>query len=108
MPNKSKRKGDSEERAIVNLHRELNIPVKRTLESGKRSDGSETYDIDLHVFGLDNAPLTGECKLRGSGFSTLYKFLGQNDWLSVRADRKERLYVLPERVWLRLIKAVSI
>lgn len=104
MPNRSKDKGSREERDVVNFHRSLGIHAQRTLEAGARSDGSNTWDVDIHYRGLDNAPLVGECKVRGSGFKQLYTWLGENDFLTVRADRKERLYVIPERVWEQLIK----
>jgi len=102
MASKSKRKGDSEERAIVNLHRELGFKIERTLEAGARSDGSATYDIDLYLDG--DSAVIGECKLRKDGFKQIYKWLGENDFLTIRADRQERLYVIPERFWLELIQ----
>jgi hypothetical protein len=101
MANKSKTKGDSEERNIVNMHRELGFRCERTLEAGARSDGSDTYDIDLYLDG-DSATI-GECKLRKDGFKQIYKWLGDNDFLTIRADRKDRLYVIPERMWLKFI-----
>lgn len=101
----SRNKGNNEERAIVNLHREWGIQAKRTLENGKRSDGSATWDIDIYHKGTDYTPLIGECKVRGSGFSQIYEWLGINDFLTIRADRKERLYVVPERVWQQLLTA---
>jgi hypothetical protein len=103
MASKSKRKGDTEERSIINLHREWGFECKRTLEAGARSDGSDTYDIDLHSRGVDEAPMIGECKLRASGFKQIYKWLGDNDFLTIRADRQERLYVVPERIWKELL-----
>ena len=103
MASKSKIKGSVEERAVVNLHRELGFKCERTLEGGARSDGSDTYDIDLYVRGSDEAAILGECKLRATGFKQIYSWLGNNDFLTIRADRKERLYVVPERIWKELI-----
>lgn len=102
MSSKSKRKGDNEERAIINLHREKGYHCERTLQAGARSDGSETYDIDLYL-DKDAAPIIGECKIRARGFKQIYDWLGQNDFLTIRQDRGERLYVLPERFWLELL-----
>jgi len=107
MAGKSKRKGDSEERAIVNYHRELGFKCERTLEGGARSDGSHTYDIDLYARGDEEAPLIGECKIRASGFKQIYDFLGENDFLTIRHDRGERLYVLREEIWEEFLKATS-
>ena len=104
MPGKAPRdKGNAEERAIVNLHRELKFPAERTLERGSRSDGSKTWDVDLYINGKDGFPIIGECKIRAKGFKNIYNWLGENDFLTIRADRKERLYVVPERVWIDLI-----
>lgn len=97
-------KGNNEERAIVNLHKEHGIEARRTLTSGARCTGEHTYDLDVYWKGADNAALIGECKVRGNGFSQLYKWLANNDFLTVRADRQERLYVIPERVWLQLLQ----
>ena len=100
MPNKSKIKGDTEERDVVNLHIQEGFAAQRTLERGKRSDGSPAWDIDIEAHRL----LIGECKLRANGFKKIYDYLGECDFLTLRADRKERLYVLPESVWLELLK----
>lgn len=107
MPSKSKSKGDREERDVVNIHRELGLTVMRTLEAGARSDGSDTWDIDLYWRGKENTPLIGECKLRAKGFKQIYEWLGENDFLTIRSDRNERLYVVPESLWLNLMELTS-
>lgn len=104
MPSKSKQKGDKEERDVVNLHREERIEARRTLTSGARSDGEHTYDVDIYDKGVDWPPLVGECKIRARGFKQIYDWLGGNDFLTIRADRKPRLYVVTEETWLRLLK----
>lgn len=107
MGNPSRQKGDREERAVVNLHRKWGLHANRTLESGKRSDGSDPVDIDLYIWGVDKAPAIGECKVRGSGFKQIYDWLGLNDFLTIRADNKERIYCIPERVWKQLLANVK-
>ena len=107
MASKSTRKGDSEERAIVNMLREKGYSIERTLQGGARSDGSKTYDLDFYAYGQDETPLIGECKLRASGFKQIYKWLDDNDFLTIRADRQERLWVLPERVILDIISKLQ-
>lgn len=102
--NKSKNKGDREERDVVNTHLEWGIFAKRTLEAGARSNSAVHWDIDLYHKGKDAAPLIGECKVRKDGFKKIYDWLHENDFLTIRADRKERLYVVPERIWKELIK----
>lgn len=107
MANKSRDKGHREEREVVNNHREIGIPAQRTLESGARNDGTITYDLDVYYRGNDHAPIIGECKIRASGFKKIYQWLGDNDFLTLRADRKERLYVMKEETWLHFLWLIS-
>ena len=67
--------------------------------------GSFSGDVDLYVFGRDEAPLVTEVKSRksGTGFVTLEKWLGVNDALFLRRDRAEPIVVLPWDTWRRLI-----
>ena len=104
MTHPSKRKGSEEERSVVNTHREWGFKARRTLESGARNDGSVTHDVDVFVFGEDKAPLEGEMKIRKNGFKMIYDWLEDLDFLTIRANNKERLYVVPESVWHELIK----
>ncbi len=100
MTNKSRNKGDREEREVINLLRSLGVSCERTLESGKRPDGSNTWDITIYPD--PNSILRGECKVRADGFKQIYDWL-KNDFLTIRADRKERLYVIPERFFIKLL-----
>jgi len=104
---KAKRKGDGEERAVVNLHRELRYKCERTLEKGARSDGSQTWDIDLYARGDDLPPLIGECKCQEKIGDYIWDWMGDNDFLTLRKNRKPRLYVVPERVWEELISGLQ-
>lgn len=104
---KSRNKGANEERSVVNLHRSIGIECKRTLESGARSDGSATFDIDIYPHGIDNAAIIGECKCRESIGDYLWDWLGENDFVTLRKNRKDRLYLIPERMWLDLLKSFS-
>lgn len=101
---KAHTKGGNEERAVVNLHREHGISCQRTLENGARNDGTDTWDIDLYVYGDDEPPVIGECKCQEKIGSYIWDWLGNNDFLTIRKNRKERLYVIPEHVWLDLIQ----
>lgn len=103
MPNKNKMRGDNLEREVVNLMREKGFRCERTLERGARSDGSATWDIDLYR-DVDGAAMIGECKRKKSGFKFIYNSLADNDFLVIKQDRCNRLYVLPERMFLELIK----
>lgn len=103
LPNRSKQKGDREERSIVNLHRALGFTCERTLESGKRSDGSDPWDITIET---PIGELRGECKVSKSNFKMLYDWIAKGDdvdFLTIRRDGEERLYVLPERLWEKFL-----
>lgn len=100
---KAHRKGSQEERNIVNLMRENGFRCERTLEKGARSDGSNTWDIDLYI-DPEGAAMIGECKCRESIGDWIWDYLGNNDFLTLRKNRKERLYILPESKFLELIK----
>ena len=107
MGKRSRIKGSTEERAVVNLHREEGVYAERTLEKGKRSDGSETWDVDIYWKGKEEIPLIGECKLRATGFKQIYDYLGECDFLTIRSDRNPRLYVVPEKLWLKFMELTS-
>ena len=107
---KSKTKGDREERDVVNTHLRWGFQCERTLESGARSNSPVTWDINLHIdknTGYLGAPeretLKGECKVRANGFKEIYRWIENVDFLTIRADRRERLYVIPERIWKELL-----
>lgn len=91
----SRRKGQREEQAVVSLHKREGFEAKRVPLSGA-ADG---FKGDVIVHGL-----TGESKLRAAGFKQIYSWLGDNDFLTLRHDNAERLYVVPESLWLRLLK----
>lgn len=91
----SRNKGNREERAIVNLHKQHGFEAKRVPLSGA-ADG---FKGDVIVHGL-----VGESKLRASAFTKVYQWLGDNDFLTLRCDGKERLYVIREDRWIAMLK----
>ena len=109
MANKAKTKGDNEERNLVNMLRSFGFSAQRTLEKGARNDGSDTWDIDLFLDDkLPNIATLGiECKIRASGFKTIYDMKGKTDVLTIRADKKERLYIINEALFLEFIKLMK-
>ncbi len=96
----SRDKGARGERELVRLFRSWGLKAERVPLSG-----ATTYangDVDVYPKGR-NAPFVVECKTRATGFKQLYTWLGDYDVLAVKADRKDRLYVIPERVLRKLI-----
>jgi|GEM_PF-1240307 len=87
----SKRKGDNFERDIIHL-----FGGRRTFwqpeDKEKRGDV-----VDVPYLGR------GECKARKDGFKQIYEWLGDNDFLAIRADRKKALIVIRTEDLQRLI-----
>jgi Holliday junction resolvase len=102
----SRRKGDRLEREIVDRHKALGIHAERYPLSGASRFRGSGHDIDLYVFGRDEAPIVSEVKGRknDAGFTTLEKWLGEFDALFLRRNRADPLIVLPWRMWVRLLE----
>ena len=68
-------------------------------------DRGKSADIDVMKIGRD-APFVGECKARKDGFKQLYAWLDNEgaEFLALKADRAEWLFVLPERVMRELLQ----
>lgn len=97
-------KGARNERGVVNFWKEQGVKAARVPLSGAVG-GEYAGDVDLYAFGPQDAPLVGEVKARatGGGFKTISKWLSTNDFLVLHEDKCPRLYVVPERVMLRLV-----
>jgi len=89
MPNRNRRKGDRAERLAVELLRDAGLDAYRVPLSGAVSG----FKSDVEVR-LGNKTLRFESKAKQAGFGLVYKYLGRNDGLIVKADRKESLVVL--------------
>lgn len=97
MANRQKQKGDREERSVVDRLRALGFEAFRTLESGARSDGSDTWDINAD-------DLKVECKMRATGFGLIYRWIAGRDILTLRVNNKSRLWVLTEETFEKILK----
>lgn len=98
--NPSKEKGSRLERAIVALFHEYHLDAWRVPLSG----AARGFKGDVKVkTGWDEA-LTGECKARANGFKFIYASLEGNDFLVIRADRKEALVVIPAKKYAELLQ----
>ena len=93
MPGRASRnKGARFERLIVDLLRSYALDAYRIPLSGA-SRGFKS-DVELR---LGSQKLTLEAKSRKSGFTFLYRALGDNDALCVKVDRDDPLIVMPLR-----------
>ena len=81
----SKRKGSRVERLIVRFHREAGVKAKRVPLSG----AAEGFKGDI-IIELGDLILQAEVKARryGSGFTTIDRWLGDNDILFLKRDQR--------------------
>jgi Holliday junction resolvase len=103
-----RRKGDRIEREIVDQHLAIGIHSERVPLSGASRYKGNGADVDVYAFGRDEAPMVSEVKARkdGAGFTTLEKWLGENDALFLRRNHAPPLVVLPWRTWAALLARV--
>jgi hypothetical protein len=100
-----RRKGATGEREVVNKHREIGIQADRIVMSGavKNQRMGNGHDVDVNPE-WRLAPLCGEVKLGSHVPKSVSRWLADNDFLAMRRDRGDWVYVIPERIWLELVK----
>jgi hypothetical protein len=101
----SRRKGAVGEREVVNRHKDNGIHADRIVLSGaiKNQRMGDGHDVDV-IPSWRLAPLCGEVK-RGSHVpKSVARWLADNDFLAIRRDRGDWVYVIPERIWMELLK----
>tara|TARA_R110000765_G_scaffold214042_5_gene319110 strand:- start:2058 stop:2387 length:330 start_codon:yes stop_codon:yes gene_type:complete len=100
----SRDKGARIEREIVNSHKAAGIHAER-FDARRGQFGAESsYDIDVYWQGKEEAPLCGEIKARKFFPIWLTGYLADNDFLCLREDNRQPLYVVPHHVWIKLLK----
>jgi Holliday junction resolvase len=85
-----RQKGNRAERALVRYLQNQGFAAERVPLSGS-AGGRYAGDLSVPVLGVDRRV---EVKVRGNGFRRLYDWLGNHDFLIVKADRLEPLVVL--------------
>jgi Holliday junction resolvase len=108
MSGACQRKGSRIERELVNLHKALGIHAERYPLSGASRFRGSGHDVDLYLFGRDEAPAVAEVKGRknGAGFATLERWLGDLDALFLRRDHAAPMIVLSWELWVRILERV--
>lgn len=86
-----RRKGDRAERTVVRALQDRGLAGGRVPLSGA-ARGRFCGDVSVPLLGRDRFI---EVKLRSNGFRRLYGWLGDHDFLVLKADRREPLVVLP-------------
>ena len=101
-----RRKGVRIEREIIDRHKALGIFAERYPLSGASRFRGSGHDVDIYLFGRDEAPAVAEVKARrnGSGFATLERWLAEYDALFLRRNNADPLVLLPWRIWTRIIE----
>lgn len=109
MGKMSRDKGARVEREIVKLHTDNGTHAEKFPLSGAVKYQGKGHDIDVYVFGKEEAPLISEVKARktGDGFKTLSGWLADNDILFLKQNHAQPLVVLPFRTWASIIKRVK-
>ncbi len=109
FPNKRARnkggRGERPERELVALFQKWGLEARRVpLPRAPCEPESGPEDADVYKIGRD-PPLVGECKTRNDGFKQLYAWLESDgaDYLALKADHADWLFVLPERVMSELL-----
>jgi hypothetical protein len=102
---KHSRNGKLYEREIVDRHKAIGIHAERYPLSGASRFRGGGHDVDLYLWGREEAPAVCEVKKRkdGSGFTTLERWLGEFDLLFLRRNHADPLVVVPWRIWARLL-----
>ena len=99
MPGKRHReKGNRVERSIVNMHHDHGIHAERVPLSGQ-AGGSFSGDLVIAC------KYRAEVKARksGEGFATIERWLGDNDMLFLRRDRKPPIVVMGFEVYSEIL-----
>jgi len=86
----SRRKGATEERALVRYLQARGFAAEKSSRAGYRGP-----DLTVPLLGVERVV---EVKCRANGFRELYTWLADRDILIVRANRREPLCILP--MWL--------
>tara|TARA_Y100001973_G_scaffold3652_1_gene5360 strand:+ start:2804 stop:3172 length:369 start_codon:yes stop_codon:yes gene_type:complete len=98
----SKIKGDRIEREVIALFKQAGLEAKRIDARVGQFGADASHDVDVYKPGRD-APLCGEVKARKSFPKWLTGWLADNDWLALRGDREEPIFILPQRVMIELL-----
>jgi Holliday junction resolvase len=99
----SRQKGDRLERALVHALQKAGFAAERVSLSGA-ARGRFGGDLSVPLLGANRRV---EVKARANGFRRLYDWLGDHDFLIVRADRSEPLVVIPLNLAVEIAKVAE-
>ena len=99
----SRQKGNRAERALVKVLQEAGFAAERVPLSGA-ARGRFRGDLSIPLLGVDRRV---EVKCRGNGFRRLYDWLGDHDFLIVKANRLDPLIVIPVTLAVEIARAAE-
>lgn len=102
MGKPSRDKGARRERELVLLFKAWGLRAERVPLSGAARYQGGCHDVDVYKCSRD-APLAGEVKARKKFPTYLTEWLAENDYVALKGDREEWLFILPERVMRELL-----
>ncbi|MDJ0513114.1 MAG: hypothetical protein QNJ62_06690 [Methyloceanibacter sp.] len=99
-----RRKGKRVELEIVNRHKAIGVPAKRTAPLQASAENGAA-DVDVYPWGKDAGALVAEVKAKqGDLPKTVIRQLGDNDLLFIKPDRKEPYVFMPWATYERLVQ----
>lgn len=99
----SRDKGNRLERTLVHALQNAGFAAERVPLSGA-ARGRFGGDLSIPILGVDRRV---EVKARANGFRRLYEWLGDHDFLIVRADHAEPLVIVPFRLAISIAKVAE-
>ena len=102
MSNRNKQRGYELEAETADAWRKAGFEAQRVFGSGAyKHQLGDDFAADLRIEGF-----AVEAKRRKSGFKFIYNALDQDDadFLVIRQDRAERIYVLREKTLMEIMK----
>jgi hypothetical protein len=108
MGKAQRQKGNRVEREIAKLLTDAGVPTRRVIGSGAHGKIDERLVGDLQIGTLPDGTwtLTGEVKARkdGAGFTTLERWLGDNDVLIMRKNNAPPMVALRWAPFVSMLK----
>lgn len=100
---KSRTKGQRTERAVVHLLQAAGIDAKRAAPLQTYAS-NEAGDVEAVIGGHKRKI---EVKHRAEGFREIYRWIDGNDFLVLKADRRELLVVMPASTAMELLNTTA-
>ncbi len=101
MPNRQKQKGDRVENQMVKLLLDADIPAQRIPLSGQVGG---LFSGDIRI--AENYTAEVKARKNGEGFATIQRWLGENDFLFLKQDRKSPIVVMTWEMFITLMMSM--